>query len=101
MLRCHKFLTHIYDDSSYSTASTIESTPPFHYTEHTFAFLSQENSVLGIFKRGLSKTRQTFFGRISQMFGNTDITPETWDDIEAMLVQADLGIETTQTVLEY
>jgi fused signal recognition particle receptor len=56
---------------------------------------------LGIFRSGLSKTRQTFFGRISQMFGNTEITPDTWDDIEAMLVQADLGIETTQTVLEF
>lgn len=56
---------------------------------------------MGIFRRGLSKTRQSFFGRISQMFGNTDITEDTWDDIEATLIQADLGIETTETVLEY
>jgi fused signal recognition particle receptor len=56
---------------------------------------------LGLFSRGLAKTRQSFFGRISQLFGNTDITEDTWSDIEATLIQADLGIETTQTVVEY
>ncbi len=56
---------------------------------------------MGIFRRGLTKTRQSFFGRISQMFGNTEITDETWDDVEATLIQADLGVETTQTVMEY
>lgn len=56
---------------------------------------------MGIFRRGLEKTRQSFFGRISQMFGATDINDDTWAEIEAMLIQADLGIETTQTVIEY
>jgi len=56
---------------------------------------------LSIFKRGLAKTRQAFFGRISQFLGNTAITEETWVDVEAMLIQADLGLETTETVLEY
>lgn len=35
------------------------------------------------------------------MLSGKQITDETWDDIEAMLIQADLGIETTETVLEY
>ena len=56
---------------------------------------------MSIFKRGLSKTRNSFFGRISQMLGGSDIDEDTWDDIEALLIQADLGIETTETVLEY
>jgi fused signal recognition particle receptor len=56
---------------------------------------------VSIFKRGLSKTRQSIFGRISQIFGNTDITDETWEDIEASLIQADLGTETTSTVIEH
>lgn len=56
---------------------------------------------MSIFRRGLSKTRQSFFGRISNMLGNTDIDEDTWDDIEAMLIQADMGIETTQTVIEF
>jgi fused signal recognition particle receptor len=56
---------------------------------------------VGIFRRGLAKTRQSFFGRIAQMFGNTDITEETWEELEALLIQADMGLDTTQTVLEY
>lgn len=56
---------------------------------------------VSIFRRGLSKTRQSFFGRISSMLGNSEIDEDTWDDIEAMLIQADMGIETTQTVLEF
>lgn len=54
---------------------------------------------MGIFRSGLSKTRQSFFGRISQMLGNSDITDETWDDVEALLIQADMGVPTTQRVL--
>lgn len=56
---------------------------------------------MSIFKRGMSKTRGSFFGRIAQMFGNTEITEETWDDLETLLIQADLGVETSQTVLDY
>lgn len=56
---------------------------------------------MGIFKRGLAKTRQSFLGRLSQLFGGSAIDEDTWTDIEATLIQADLGIETTNTVLEY
>jgi len=55
---------------------------------------------LGIFRSGLSKTRQSFFGRIAQMLGNTEIDDETWDDIEALLIQADMGVDTTHRVIE-
>ena len=55
---------------------------------------------MGIFRRGLSKTRQSFFGRISQMLGNTEIDEDTWDDIEALLIQADMGFNTTTYVIE-
>lgn len=50
---------------------------------------------MGIFRRGLSKTRQSFFGRISQILGNTEIDDDTWDDIEALMIQADMGFDTT------
>lgn len=56
---------------------------------------------MGIFKRGLENTRRSFFGRITQMLGGSDIEEETWDDLEAMMIQADMGIETTGTVIEY
>lgn len=55
---------------------------------------------MSIFNKGLSKTRQSFFGRIAQMLGSSTIDEETWDDIEAILIQADMGVETTRTVLD-
>jgi fused signal recognition particle receptor len=51
-------------------------------------------------KDGLARTRKVAFGRIANLLGTSEITGETWDELEATLVQADLGIETTQEVLE-
>jgi len=51
-------------------------------------------------KSGLAKTSKTAFGQLASLVGATEITSETWDDLEALLIQADLGIETTSEVLE-
>jgi fused signal recognition particle receptor len=51
-------------------------------------------------KNGLAKTSKTAFGQLAQLLGATQISHETWEDLEALLVQADLGIETTAEVLE-
>jgi len=40
----------------------------------------------------LAKSRQSFLGRIGALFQATQITDETWDDLEALLIQADLGV---------
>jgi len=42
----------------------------------------------------LTKTRRSFFGQISSLLGG-EITEETWEDLEALLVQADVGVSTT------
>jgi fused signal recognition particle receptor len=43
------------------------------------------------------KSRRGFFGQISSLFAVDDpITEDFWDDLEALLVQADVGVETTQ-----
>lgn len=55
---------------------------------------------MSIFRGGMAKTRQSFFGRIGQMLGGGQIEDETWDDLEGFLIQADLGVKTTQDVLE-
>jgi fused signal recognition particle receptor len=56
---------------------------------------------LGIFRKGMSKTRQSFFGRVMSVLGGGDqITEETWDDIEAVLIQSDLGVKTSGDVVE-
>lgn len=55
---------------------------------------------MGIFRSGMAKSRQSLFGRLKQMLGPSVIDEETWDDIEAVLLQADVGVETTAKVLE-
>lgn len=57
------------------------------------------NDTLARWKQGLAKTSRTRFGQIANILGATEITPETWEDLEAHLIQADLGIATTDTVL--
>ncbi len=49
---------------------------------------------------GLKRTRQSFFGRIAQAFGATDIDEDTWEDVEALLVQADVGVPTTMKLID-
>jgi fused signal recognition particle receptor len=51
-------------------------------------------------KEGLAKTSKTAFGQLATLLGATEITRETWDDLEMLLIQADLGIETTNEILE-
>jgi fused signal recognition particle receptor len=48
----------------------------------------------------LTKTRHSFFGQISGLLGGGEITEETWEDLEALLVQADVGVNTTMTLVE-
>jgi len=43
----------------------------------------------------LTRTRQSFFGRIAGLLGQSDITEETWEELEALLIQADVGANTT------
>lgn len=48
----------------------------------------------------LKRTRQTVFGQIVSVLGMGEITDETWDDLEALLIQADMGVPTTMELLE-
>ncbi len=59
----------------------------------------QNENVFNKWKQGLSRTRKSTFGRISQLLGVAEIDEETWDDLEAMFIQSDMGIETTEEVI--
>jgi fused signal recognition particle receptor len=48
----------------------------------------------------LARTRNNIFGRIQTVLGQSDITPETWDDLEALLLQADVGAMSTERLLD-
>jgi fused signal recognition particle receptor len=49
---------------------------------------------------GLEKTRKVAFGRIANFLGTSELDDETWEDLEALLIQADLGVETTLDVID-
>lgn len=57
-------------------------------------------SIISRWKDGLSKTSKVAFGQIASILGASEINNETWDDLEALLIQADLGIETTSSILD-
>jgi fused signal recognition particle receptor len=56
--------------------------------------------LLSRWRSGLAKTSKATFGRIADFLGATEITADTWDELEALLVQADLGIETATEIIE-
>lgn len=56
--------------------------------------------MLNRWKSGLSRTSKIAFGRVASLLGATEIDSETWDELEAILIQADLGIITTQSILD-
>jgi fused signal recognition particle receptor len=55
--------------------------------------------IFSKWKDGLERTRKAAFGRIANFFGVSDITEESWEELETLLIQADLGIETTEAII--
>jgi len=53
----------------------------------------------GIFE-SLRKTRTSVFGQIVSLLGAGDIDEETWEDIAALLIQGDAGVETALALVE-
>ncbi len=63
-----------------------------------------ENSQKGFFKRlreGLSKTRTSIAGRLDRLIlGKKEITGELLDELEEILFTSDLGVKTTQELID-
>lgn len=59
-----------------------------------------ENNLFSKWRKGLEKTRKAAFGRIATFFSETELTEETWEDLEALLIQADLGADTTEEIID-
>lgn len=59
----------------------------------------ENNNLFNKWKNGLARTRKTTFGRIANFLGTSEINDQLWEDLEALFIQADLGIETTLDVI--
>ena len=57
-------------------------------------------NIFNKWKEGLARTSRAAIGQIATLFGATEITDAIWDDLEALLIQADVGVETTVEVLD-
>ncbi|MHB8620154.1 MAG: signal recognition particle receptor subunit alpha, partial [Chloroflexota bacterium] len=52
-------------------------------------------------EESLTRTRQGFFGRVKALFNRSaQITDEFYDELEELLIQADVGVVTSQRLLE-
>lgn len=57
-------------------------------------------SIFSRWREGLSRTSKSALGQIASILGASEINDETWDELEMILIQADLGIDTTTSVLD-
>jgi fused signal recognition particle receptor len=48
----------------------------------------------------LARTRNAVFSRIAGILGASQVTAATWDELEELLIQADVGVETTLYLIE-
>ena len=48
----------------------------------------------------LRKTRNAVFGQIAHILGIGDIDAETWENLEAVLIQGDVGVGTSLALIE-
>ena len=55
---------------------------------------------LTAFQETLARTRRAAFGRVATLLGATEVTPGLWDELEAALIQADVGVATTSDLLQ-
>ena len=56
-------------------------------------------SVVGKLKKGLDRTRDTFVGGLRSMLSGRTLDDALIDDLERALIQADVGVATTQTLI--
>lgn len=93
------------DDDSTTAAPLRSTTPPIKVVKESELPAGKEKKKKSLFARlaeKLSKTRETFTYQIDALFlGKKVIDTALLDDLEEILITADLGVETTTELLEY
>nr|MDQ2829181.1 signal recognition particle receptor subunit alpha [Chloroflexota bacterium] len=52
------------------------------------------------FKQSLEKTRESVFKQVTNLFTTEVIDEDLWDELEELLVRADLGVSITAEVVD-
>lgn len=48
---------------------------------------------------GVRRTRASFFGKVTELFDRRTVDESLWDELEELLIQADVGVETTEKLI--
>jgi fused signal recognition particle receptor len=51
-------------------------------------------------QEGVKRSRESWFGKIARLFDRTSVEDEVWDELEELLIAADVGVATTQKLIE-
>ncbi len=54
---------------------------------------------LKIFDKTVQRTRESFFSKVAGLFDRRTVDASLWDDLEELLIQADVGVETTDKLI--
>jgi fused signal recognition particle receptor len=61
--------------------------------------MSPSPDSLFLTQKAVALTRRSFFGRVRQLFSRPQVDEATWEELEELLVMADVGLGTTQELL--
>jgi fused signal recognition particle receptor len=64
--------------------------------------LNDGGSLFDLFKKtelGVKRSKETWFGKIANIFNRRSFGDEVWEELEELLVSADVGVETTSKLL--
>lgn len=87
--------------SESTTEKEVEKSSLSAEPEETSQKPQQNKSLFSRLQKGLSKTRKSFVYRLDTLFlGKKEIDQELFDDLEEILITADLGVNTVQTLLD-
>lgn len=58
------------------------------------------NNILSKWTNGLARTSKATFGQLAALVGATEISDDTWEKLEALLIHADIGVDTTINIID-
>jgi fused signal recognition particle receptor len=62
--------------------------------------MDEKEGLLSRLRRGLSRTRAAWAGRLERVLAESGASDDDWDELEESLLAADFGVEATQRLLD-
>jgi len=53
-----------------------------------------------LFKKGVERSHDTWFGKAMRLFDRATLDDDVWDELEELLISADVGVGTTEKLIE-